>query len=147
MKLILPYLNFNGTCEAAFNFYKSVFGGEFSYVGRFGEMPPQDGVTLPEDAKNLIMHISLPVSKEITLMGSDTMGEWAPSLVVGNNISLSITAESKKMADDYFAQLSAGGKVTMPMDKMFWGDYFGMCTDQFGINWMISYNEHFVFPV
>jgi PhnB protein len=147
MKLIHPYLNFNGTCEEAFNFYKSIFGGEFSYLGRFGDMPPQEGrPALPEEAKNLVMHVSLPVSKEITLMGSDTYGEWAPTLVEGNNVQLSITVESREMADNYFGSLSEGGIAKMPMAQTFWGDYFGMCTDKFGINWMISYNETYKFP-
>jgi len=75
-------------------------------------------------------------------MGSDTGGNWAPNLVVGNNFSLSIGAESKEEADTLFGKLSDGGKVTMPMAPTFWGDYFGMCTDKFDINWMISYNEN-----
>jgi PhnB protein len=141
MATLNPYLTFLGNCEEAFNFYKSVFGGEFSYLGRFSEMPPQDGVTLPEEDKNKIMHMSLPISKETILMGSDSGGEWAPKTVVGNNISLSVSAESKDNADNLFNGLSAGGSVTMPMNKTFWGDYFGMCTDKFGINWMVSFNE------
>ena len=74
-------------------------------------------------------------------MGSDTGGEWAPKTVVGNNISISITAESKENADKLFNNLSTGGVVTMPLESAFWGDYFGMCTDKFGINWMVSFNE------
>ena len=138
MTVVNPYLTFQGNCEEAFNHYKKVFGGEFSYLGRFGEMPPQEGVTVSEEDANKIMHMSLPISKENILMGSDSGGEWAPNLMVGNNISLSITAETKEDADRFFAMLSDGGKVTMPMDQTFWGDYFGMCTDKFGINWMIS---------
>ena len=138
---INPYLTFQGNCEEAFNYYKEVFGGEFSYMGRFSEMPPQEGVTLSEEDGNKIMHMSLPISKETILMGSDSGGEWAPQMIVGNNISLSITAESKEDADRFFNMLSDGGKVTMPMDQTFWGDYFGMCTDKFGINWMVSLGE------
>ena len=141
MTAINPYLTFQGNCEEAFNYYKKVFGGEFNYMGRFSEMPPQEGVSLSEEDENKIMHVSLPISKDNILMGSDSGGEWAPSMVVGNNISLSVNAENKEDADRFFNLLSDGGKVTMPMDKTFWGDYFGMCTDKFGINWMISFDE------
>ena len=88
------------------------------------------------------MHISLPISKETSLMGSDTGGEWASSFKEGNNFSISINADTREEADRIFNGLSAGGKVTMPMDKTFWGDYFGMWTDKFGINWMMSFNEN-----
>lgn len=140
MKSLNTYLTFSDNCEAAFNFYKSIFGGEFTFFGRFNEMPPQEGVELSEEELNRIMHVSLQVGKT-TLMGSDTGGNWSPNLVVGNNFSLSIGAESKGEADNLFAKLSDGGKVNMPMAKTFWGDYFGMCTDKFDINWMISFNE------
>ena len=141
MATVNVYLNFKGNCEEAFNFYKSVFGGEFPYIGRFKDMPPQEGMPpLPKDMENKIMHVSLPVSKETMLMGSDTGGEWAPSFIQGNNFSISISAESQQEADRFFNELSKGGKVTMPMNKTFWGDYFGMFADKFGINWMVSYN-------
>lgn len=143
MASVNVYLTYDGNCEEAFNFYKSVFGGEFTYVGRFKEMPPQEGQPpLPDDMGNRIMHISLPVSKETSLMGSDTGGEWASSYLQGNNFSISINAESKEEADRLYNGLSAGGQATMPMDKTFWGDYFGMFTDKFGINWMVSFNEN-----
>lgn len=142
MTKINPYLTFLGNCEEAFNFYKSVFGGEFTYVGRFSEMPEDPNYKMPEKDKNKIMHISLPISNETILMGSDTGGEWAAKTNIGNNISLSITAGSKEDADKFFNNLSKDGKATMPMSKTFWGDYFGMCTDKFDINWMISFNEN-----
>ena len=104
-------------------------------------MPPQEGYTVPEEDKNKIMHVSLPLSNGSVLMGSDTGAEWGKSAVAGNNISLSINVNSKEEADRIFNALSAGGKVTMPMSNTFWGDYFGMCTDKFDINWMMSYNE------
>lgn len=141
MATLNAYLNFPGNCEEAFNYYKKVFGGEFLGVNRFSEMPPQEGMTISEYFQDKIMHISLPISKECVLMGSDTGGEWAPDLKVGNNISLSINADSKEDADRYFTQLSESGKVTMPMDQTFWGEYFGMCSDQFGIHWMVSFRE------
>lgn len=142
MASVNVYLNFDGNCEEAFNFYKSVLGGEFSYIGRFKDMPPQEGApSMPDEMGNKIMHVSLPVSKETVLMGSDTGGEWASSFKQGNNFSISINADSKEEADKLFNGLSAGGQVTMPMDNTFWGDYFGMFTDKFGINWMVSFNE------
>lgn len=134
------YLNFNGTCEEAFNFYKSVFGGEFTYIGRFGEMPKSDDYQVPEKDKNKIMHVSLPIGTSI-LMGSDTGGDWAPTLVQGNNFSVSVTPDSKQEADTIFKMLSKGGQITTPMQSTFWGSYFGMLTDKFGINWMVNFQE------
>jgi PhnB protein len=141
MATVNPYITFLGNCEEAFNHYKSVFGGEFSIINRFSEMPPQEGMELPKEALNKIMHITLPISDETLLMGSDTGGEWAAKTVVGNNITISITADSKEQADHFFNSLSEGGRVNMPMDKTFWGSYFGMCTDKFDINWMISFGQ------
>ncbi len=137
------YLTFNGNCEEAFNFYKSVFGGEFPYIGRFGEMPPTEGhAPIPEEHKNRIMHVSLPISKETVIMGSDTGGEWSADYKTGNNFSISISTDSKEEADRLFSGLSESGEVTMPMNKTFWGDYFGMFTDQFAVSWMVSFNEN-----
>lgn len=138
---INPYLTFNGTCEEAFNFYRAVFGGDFSYVGRFNEMPPMEGSQpMSPEAANLIMHISLPISKETSLMGSDSSEEFGQATIVGNNFSISINAISEQEADRLYVALSEGGKQTMPMNKTFWGSYFGMLTDRFGINWMISFS-------
>lgn len=142
MTTVNVYLNFNGNCEEAFNFYKSVLGGEFPYIGRFKEMPPQEGMKpLSAEEGEKIMHVTLPISKETSLMGSDTGGEWAPGFVQGNNFSISINTESKAEADRLFKGLSAGGQVTMPMSDTFWGSYFGMFTDKFGVNWMVSFAE------
>jgi PhnB protein len=145
MATVNVYLNFAGNCEEAFNFYKSVFGGEFPYLGRFSEMPVQEGpdfVPMTEEQGNKIMHVSLQISGETAIMGSDTGGEWAPSFKAGNNFAISIKADSKSEADKLFDGLSAGGRVTMPMSKTFWGDYFGMFTDKFEVNWMVSFNEN-----
>ena len=142
MATVNVYLSFNGNCEEAFNFYKSVFGGEFPYIGRFGDMPPSgDGKQVPAEDKNKIMRVSLPISQETVLMGSDTAGEWASHHVVGNNISISINTDSKEEADRLFNGLSEGGTVTMPLAETFWGAYFGMWTDKFGINWMVNYDD------
>lgn len=140
MATVNIYLNFDGNCEDAFNFYKSVFGGEFPYIGRFGEMPSSENYTVPESDANKIMHVSLPISKETTLMGSDTAGPMAAGFTVGNNFSISIGVENKEEAEKLFNGLSAGGKVTMPLSKTFWSECFGMFTDKFGINWMVSFD-------
>lgn len=143
MTTVNVYLNFNGNCKEAFDFYKSVFGGEFPYVGTFGDMPPQEGMPpLSDEMKKQIMHISLPISQETVLMGSDVGGEWAPSLSIGNNFSISVNTDSKEETERIFNELSAGGKVTMPLDNTFWGSYFGMFTDKFGIQWMVSFEEN-----
>ena len=141
MAIVNIYLTFNGNCEEAFNFYKSVFGGEFPYIGRFKDMPPGDGGKLNPGDENKIMHVSLPISKETMLMGSDTGGDWAASYRQGNNFTISITANDKVEADKLFNGLSAGGTVSMPLNKTFWSNYFGMLTDKFGINWMVSVDE------
>jgi PhnB protein len=138
MTVLNPYLTFAGNCEEAFNFYKSVFGTEFTHVGRFSEMPPQEGMTVSEEDKNKIMHISLPISKEATIMGCD---DWSSRTTYGDNIGLSLSTDSTEEADRLFERLTEGGKATMPMAKTFWGSYFGMCTDRYGINWMIGFDE------
>ena len=139
MTTINIYLTFNGNCEEAFNFYKSVLGGEFSGVNRFGEMPPMEGMPpLPESVKNKIMHISLPISKETNLMGSDSSEIFGQVTTFGNNFSVSIHTDSIEEADRLFAGLSEGGKVTMPLEKTFWGAYYGSWTDKFGVNWMVN---------
>lgn len=136
------YLTFNGNCKEAFEFYRSVFGGEFVTMSTFGDMPPGDeSSTVPPEEASRVMHVSLPVSAETWLMGSDTAGEWSSQFREGNNYSISINAESKEEADRLFSGLSADGRVTMPMEKTFWGAYFGMFTDKFGIQWMVNYDE------
>lgn len=134
---IHPYLNFNGETEAAMNFYKSVFGGEFSSVQRFSDMPGSD--QMPEGERHKIMHMSLPVGQGVYLMASDTLEYQGHPKAEGNNFSLTIYPDSKAQADQLFAALSAGGTVDMPMEDTFWGAYFGMLTDQFGIKWMFNY--------
>lgn len=139
MSGISIYLTFNGNCEAAFEFYRRIFGGEFSYMSKFKDMPRQEGLPpVPAEMGEHIMHVSLPVGDHTVLMGSDTGGEWAPALIEGNNFSLSYNADTREDADRIFSSLSAGGKVTMPMAEAFWGEYFGMCADPYGINWMVS---------
>ena len=142
MTVVNPYLTFNGNCEEAFTFYKSVFGGEFQFMGRFKDMPPMGGKQVPEADAEKIMHVSLPVSKETILMGSDSSAEFGQATVMGNNFSISVNTGSEEEADKMFNGLSAGGNVTMPMSKTFWGSYFGMLVDRFGIQWMVSFEQN-----
>ncbi len=141
MPKINVYLTFKDNCEEAFNFYKSVFGGEFAYLGRFSEMPPQQGKPLSAEEGKKIMHVSLPISQETILMGSDAGGEWGQDVKPGNNFSISLSADNKAQADMLYKKLSAGGQPHMPMSDTFWGSYFGMLADKFGINWMVSYDQ------
>jgi PhnB protein len=140
MATLIPYLTFNGDCEAAFNFYKSVFGGDFAYIGRFKDMPPMKGKTIPAAEGEKIMHVSLPIGRGSVLMGSDSSESCGHKVTAGSNFSISINADSEAEADRLFAGLSNGGNVTMPLAKAFWGAYFGIFTDKFAINWMVNYD-------
>ncbi|MCW8849514.1 MAG: VOC family protein [Melioribacteraceae bacterium] len=139
MKSVNPYLNFNGNTEEAFNFYKSVFGGEFLSLMRFKDIPGESPI--PEEAKNGIMHISLQIAPNVTLMGTDAIESMGQVLQVGNNTHILLEAESREEADKLFSGLSQGGKIEMPMADQFWGDYYGNFADKFGINWMISFTS------
>ena len=140
MKTVNIYLIFNGNCGEAFQFYKNAFGGDFEMIAKFGEMPPQEGQELSEADKEKIMHVKFPISAETVLYGSDSLTE-EQKVTFGNNFSVSINVDSRKDADHLFAKLSDGGNVTMPLQDTFWGAYFGMWTDQFGVNWMVNYDE------
>lgn len=137
MVTINPYLNFAGNTEEAFSFYKSVFGGDFSMVQRFKDTP--DAGKMSENEKNKLMHISLPLGKSNILMGTDALESQGWKLTFGNNFHLSVETESKGEADKIFHGLSKGGKVKMPQADTFWGSYFGMVEDKYGIQWMVSY--------
>lgn len=139
MAAINTYLIFNGTCEAAFLFYKSVFGGEFEQISKFGDMPYSEENPLTDDDKNRVMHVSYVIGNTV-LMGSDSNSK-SNDVIFGTNFSISINTESKEEADKLFNGLSTDGKITMPMESTFWGAYFGMFTDKFGINWMINFDE------
>ena len=140
------YLNFAGNTEEAFNFYKSVFGGEFAAVVRFKDMPasqrgePMEGVSIPKEDENKIMHIGLPIGKDNTLMATDTLESLGQKLVQGNNVYISIHPDSKEEADRIFNALSAGGTIEMPMADQSWGDYYGSFKDKFGVQWMVNYS-------
>ena len=140
MAQINPYLIFNGDCEAAFLFYKSVFGGEFPFIGKFSDMPPAEGQEpLSEQDKNRVMHVSLPIGETI-LYGSDSNTQ-SGDVKMGENVSISINAESRAEADKIFIGLSENGVIKMPLTDTFWGAYFGMFIDKFGIHWMINFDE------
>lgn len=141
MATVHVYLNFLGNCEEVFNFYKSVFGGEFLYIGRYKEMPTSDDQCgLPTEFDEKIMHISYKINNETTLFGSDLVGDWAKNYQAGNNFSLSVNAESKAEADRIFEALAQDGQVMMPLSDTFWGAYFGSFVDKFGINWMVNFD-------
>jgi PhnB protein len=137
-----PYLNFLGKTEEAFNFYKSVFGGEFvGPINRFKDVPDLPNKDqLSEEDLNKIMHVALMVGDNM-LMGTDALESQGQTLTVGNNISLSLHPNTKEEADRLFAALGEGGRVDMPLQDMFWGDYFGMVADKFGIQWMVNFQS------
>ncbi len=132
------YLTFDGNCREAFDFYRSVFGGEFQSFQTFADAPPDSGMRVPEADKGRVMHVSLPIGSSV-LMGSDSAPGFGPPVVVGNNFSITIEGESREEVDRVFAALSAGGKVLMPLQETFWGAYYALWTDKFGINWMANY--------
>ena len=130
------YLSFNGTCESAFNFYKSVFGGELTLL-RYKDMPSEHPI--PESEKNKVLHAYLPISKETSLIGADTSEAFGHKTTFGDNMAVSVTADSEEEAKRIFDALSKKGKVIMPLEKAFWGALFGQFTDQFGVLWMVHY--------
>jgi len=141
MARVSTYLNFSRNAEEAFNFYRSIFGGEFSGGGiaRFRDVPTAEGMPpLTEEDKNLIMHIELPILGGHVLMGTDapeTMGFHVHS---GNNVHINLEPDTRDETKKLFDELSSGGKVTMELQEMFWGAYYGSCTDKFGIQWMFN---------
>ncbi|MCW3108984.1 MAG: PhnB protein [Segetibacter sp.] len=134
------YLNFPRNTEEAFNFYKSTFGGEFvGGIARFGDIPASDGMPpLPEEDKNLIMHIELPIVGGHFLMGTDAPETMGFTVNFGNNIHINLEPDTRAETKKLFEALSAGGKVTMELQDMFWGAYYGSCTDKFGVQWMFN---------
>lgn len=133
MAQIVPYLNFNGNCREAMEFYKSCFGGEL-FIQTFGQAP----MDAAPEAKDRIMHARL-TSGELNLMASDTMP--GQSVTEGSNVTLSVHSKTREEQEKYFNTLSESGNVTMPMADTFWGAYFGMLTDKFGIHWMFNFEN------
>ena len=140
MATLNPYLNFNGNAEEAFNFYKSVFGGEFLSLQRFKDTPEAGKASKEE--QNKIMHVALRIGKGNVLMASDVLESMGFKLVNGTNFSLTVSVDSEEEATNLFNKLSSGGQVNMPLQKTFWGAFFGMLKDKFGINWMVSYSQN-----
>lgn len=145
MARVSIYLNFLNQTEEAFHFYKSVFGGEFEGDGfnRFGEMPPQEGQPpMPDDIKNLVLHVSLPIlGGANVLMGSDAPEAMGFNVRFGNNVYINLEPDTRAETKRLFDALSAGGKVDMELQDMFWGAYFGSCSDRYGVMWMFNCTE------
>jgi PhnB protein len=139
MKNVDFYLHFNGNCEKAMNFYKSIFGGDFVSVQRYGDVPGSEKMS--DEDKEKMIHMSLKLSEHSTLMGSDVVTKMVDSVSQGNNYHICLQVSNDREADKVFAALSGNGVIEMPMNKTFWGAYFGMCIDKFGVQWMINYAE------
>lgn len=139
MATLHTYLNFPGNAEEALNFYKSIFGGEFSSVNRFRDMPPGEH-PLPEDAADMMMHISFPIGPNCVLMASDAPPSMGFTVVNGNSNYIMIDASSEAEADRLYAGLSEGGNIEMPLQKTFWGAYYGSFSDKYNIKWMINFD-------
>jgi PhnB protein len=136
MTTVNPYIYFKGNCEDAFNFYKAVFRKEITYIGRYKDVPQTDR-RIFQEADEKIMHISLPISTETILMGSDNSEAYKESTVF-TGFSLIIHTDSKTEAVRLFNELSENGQIKVPMNMTFWGAYYGLCIDKFGISWKIT---------
>ena len=142
MAQVATYLNFSRNTEEAFTFYKSVFGTDFMGVMRHSDVPVPEGQPGPsEEDRNLIINIALPIMDGHVLMGTDAPESMGFTVNQGNNVHICLMPETREESDRLFAALSEGGKVEMPMQDMFWGDYYGAFADRFGINWMINCSE------
>ena len=145
MARVSTYLNFSRNAEEAFIFYKSVFGGEFSGGGiaRMGDVPPmsEGGPQISESDKNLIMHIELPILGGHVIMATDAPESMGFQVNFGNNVHINLEPDTKAETKKLFDALSDGGTVTMELQDMFWGAYYGSCTDKFGVQWMFNCTE------
>lgn len=139
MITINPYINFNGNAEEAFNFYKSVFGGEFSQIVRFKDLA-SDELPIPEQEVDKIMRIVLPIGAT-NLIANDVPASMGPVSESENRSKISVHADSRAEADRLFAGLSADGAIEMPMSDSPWGTYFGMFRDKYGIEWTVEFDE------
>ena len=141
MAKVNPYLMFEGNCKEAFEFYKMAFEKEFAEISFFGDMPPQEGMQpLTDSQKEMVMHVNLQISEETVLYGSDIF-PVTKNFKVGDHFSVSINADSREETNQLFSKLSEGGTVTMDLEDTFWGAYFGMWKDKFGIDWMINFDD------
>jgi len=143
MATVNTYLNFTRNTEEAFNFYKSVFGGEFvGGISRFRDIPPGNGAPqIPEKDKDLVMHIALPILNGHVLMGTDAPESMGFKVNFGNNVYISLHPDTRTETNHLFKTLSTGGTVEMELQDMFWGDYYGSCKDKYGVQWMFNCNE------
>lgn len=141
MAAINPYIHFNGNAQEVFSFYKSVFGGDFTTIKRYKDISSEQ-YPIPENQANKIMHIALPISQGSVLMASDVMEVMGKVTENDNRNTIFITAESQEEADTLFNGLSAGGKIEMPISFGPWGNYFGMFTDKFGVQWMVDFDSN-----
>jgi len=144
MARVTTYLNFSRNTEEAFIFYKSVFGGKFNGEGirRFKDIPKTEGLPpIAEKDKNLVMHVELNTIGNHVLMGTDAPESMGFKLKEGNNVHINLEPDTKKETKKLFSSLSAGGKVTAELQDMFWGGYYGSCTDKFGVQWMFNCSE------
>ncbi|QNF35520.1 VOC family protein [Adhaeribacter swui] len=137
MALINPHINFNGNAEEAFQFYQSVFGGEFATIIRFQDISSPEN-PIPEKEANKIMHIALPVGPNM-LLGNDVPESLGRVNEQENRSKIAISAKSQEEAENLFYGLSAGGNVEVPFDQSPWGSYFGMFRDKYGIEWMVDF--------
>ncbi len=137
MSELNPYLTFDSNCEEAFEFYRSVFGGEFTSIGRFGDV--DFGMEMEESERSKIMHVVLPIGNGSSLMGSDSPSAMG-SVTAGTNVSIALNPDTEEETRRIFEALSVGGTVTMPMDIAPWGALFGMLNDKFGFAWLINYD-------
>lgn len=140
MAKVSTYLHFPRSTEAAFNFYKTVFGTEFSApIARFSDVPAQPGqLPMNEADKNMVMHVALPILGGHVLMGTDVLESMGFKLNQGNNVSINLEPDTRTETNRLFKLLSDGGKVEMPLTEMFWGGYFGNLVDKFGVQWMFN---------
>lgn len=143
MARVSTYLNFPRSTEAAFLFYKSVFGTEFSGpVGRWRDMPPDpDRPPVPEADLDLVMHVELPILAGHVLMGTDAPESAGFTVTPGNNVYITLEPDTRAETDRLFQGLAEGGQVEMPLQEMFWGGYFGSLADRFGVRWMFNCAE------
>lgn len=140
MPRVSTYLNFAHQTEEAFRFYQSIFGGEFTGgIHRFAEVPlPEGAPPMPEADKKLVMHIELPILGGHVLMGTDAPESMGFKVNIGNNVHINLEPDTRVEATRLFKALAADGKVTMPLQEMFWGAYYGSCIDKFGVQWMVN---------
>lgn len=143
MKTVTPIITFDGNAREAFDFYKSVFGGEFTSVMRYRDM--QMTANLPEDELDRIAHVALPLGRDYMIMGGDSLNSFGKPLKAGNNVGITLEPSDAQEADRLYNALSDGGEVEMPLEQTEWAEKFGQCIDRFGIQWVINYTGNVQF--